>query len=131
MVQIASTASFFHLLLRSFHLLRHLYLQTEIDVLYRLMDDAGTQDVDLWHLISVRFVNQPQSPLTVDRSCLQISLCNVPTRFEKKLSLSLPLLLQFPSNAHEFFALDVVEHDDVRTGVNRFVSFGFRTDFDV
>jgi len=100
------------LLPRFLLLLWHLDLQTEVDMLYRLMHAAGTEDVNF-----------------IDGPLLQIGFRNVPTAFEQELPLAIPLLFQLASDAYELIPLDVVEHDYIGTCVDGFVCLCLRANF--
>ena len=59
--------------------------------------------------------------LTVDGALMQVGLGDVPAALEQELALPIPLLPESPRNADQFCTFDVVEHDDVRARVDRFV----------
>ena len=68
--------------------------------------------------------------LTVDGALMQVCLGDVPAALEQELALPIPLLPESPRNADQFCTFDVVEHDDVRARVDRFVRFFLRADLD-
>lgn len=61
----------------------------------------------------------------VYRPLPEITLSDIPTGFEEEFPLSFPLLLQRSRNANQLTAFDIVQHDDICTSLNRFVSLGF------
>ena len=69
--------------------------------------------------------------LTVDGALMQVGLGDVPAALEQELALPIPLLPESPRNADQFCTFDVVEHDDVRARVDRFVRFFLGADLDL
>ncbi len=107
-------------------------LQAEVYVLHRLVHGAGADDVDLCNGCQLPTHHwQTTCPvLTVQSPPVDVGLGDVPATLQTELAFSCPPLLETASNAHELRALDVVEHDNVRSGVDRLVRLRLRADLD-
>lgn len=69
--------------------------------------------------------------LTVDGPLLEVPLRDVPAALEQKLTLATPLLAQSPRNIDKLVALHIIQHDNIRAGVDGFLCFCFRPDLDL
>ena len=111
-------------------------LQAEIYVLHRLVYRASTQYVDLCSggqtpTFARESTAKPKLGLTVYSPFMQVSLRDVPAALEEELALPSPLLPESPCNPDELRALNIVEHDDVRARVDRFVRLFLGADLDL
>ena len=68
--------------------------------------------------------------LTINRALVQVGLRDVSTALKQELALPGPLLPQPPRHLNELRAFDVVQHDDVRACIDRFVCFYLGADLD-
>ncbi len=69
--------------------------------------------------------------LTVYGTFMQVGLRDVPATLEEELALPTPLLPESPRNPDELCAFDIIEHDDVRTRVDRLVRLRLGADLDL
>ena len=68
--------------------------------------------------------------LTINRALVQVGLRNVSAALKQELALPGPLLPQPPRHPNELRAFDVVQHDNVRACIDRFVRFFLGADLD-
>jgi hypothetical protein len=111
-------------------------LQAKVDVWHRLVHGARAQDINLYSHNMIIYPGHCSTraggPLTGDVTLAQVTFGNSPARFEQELlSLPRPELWQAPCDRAELAALDVVKHDDVGAGRNRFVGLIFVSPFNV
>ena len=99
-------------------------LQAEIDMLDRLMDNAGTEDVDLCEW-STTCLPRYKHQLTVNSSFMEVSLSNISAALKQEFAFSAPFVSQSSCNGSELISFNVIEHDNVRAGVDGFVRFSF------
>ena len=94
------------------------------------MYTAGAENVDvcMCAIHQYYFVTAVGNPRTIDRSLLQIILRDIPAALKEEFPLSLPFLLQLPSDRGQLLSLDIVQHDDVRARIDGLVCLRLRAD---